>query len=325
MLKHVFVTRKIPEVGIEMLRKNGYVVDIYPKDKIISKKELISCLKKKQYDAVVCLLTDKIDKDVFDVAPSVKLFANYATGYDNIDIIEAKKRGVVVSNAPSELASESVAEHAMALILALTTRLVEADKYVRQGKYKGWSPMNFIGTNFSDKTLGLIGVGSIGSKVACYAKALGLQVVYFDVNRNLDVEERCGARFISDVDEVLVVADIVSLHVPLLNSTRHLIDERRLRLMKSTSFLVNTSRGGVIDEKALERILRKDVIRGAGLDVFEYEPKLSKGLSKLKNVVLTPHIASASDEARNEMAKIVAENIIDFFEGKVPRNIITLK
>ncbi|MDO8620357.1 MAG: D-glycerate dehydrogenase [bacterium] len=314
MGKRVFVTRRIPDVGLKMLEDKGYTVDVYPKDAIIGQKELIRTLKKGSYDAVLCLLTDTIDRSVFDASPSVKLYANYATGFDNIDITEAKKRGIAVANAPAPLSTEAVAEHTIALILALSTRIVEANEFVRRGKYTGWSPTHFIGTTILGKTLGLIGAGRIGERVAYYAKGLGLALLYTDVARNEKMEKEYGAVYVASVEELLPRADVVSLHIPLLSSTRHLINDTRLRLMKPTSFLINTSRGPIIDEGALEMALREKVIAGAGLDVFEFEPKISRGLRNLQNVILTPHIASASVEARDEMATVAVNNVISFFE-----------
>ncbi len=303
-----------------MLINKGYSVDINPKDEVLSQKQIIKYLKKKNYDAVLSLLTDKIDSKVYDSAPSVKLYANYATGFDNLDLNEAKKRGIIITNAPGDLTSEAVAEHTIALMFALAARIVEADEFVRQKKYKGWEPMNFIGEDILGKTLGLIGAGRIGERVAFYSKGLGLKIVYYDVNRNEKIEKEYGAIYCNTVDEILKQSDVISLHVPLLDSTRHLINEERLKMMKPTSFLINTSRGPIVDEIALEKALRIKVISGAGLDVFEFEPKITKGLLKLQNIILTPHIASASVEARNQMAEVAAQNVIDFFENGKPKN-----
>ncbi len=320
MTKTIFVTRQIPEVGISMLRDKGYTVDIREKSSIPSQKEIIKALKKKPYDAVVTLLTDKIDAAIFEAAPSVKIYANYATGFDNVDTIEAGKKGIAITNAPAVSTSEAVAEHTFALMLSLAARIVEADEFVRRGKYAGWDPMNFIGTDILGKTLGLIGTGRIGGQVAHYAKSFGLKIIYTDVKRNEIIEKESGAIYFATPEEVLKQADIVSLHVPLMDSTKHLINAERLSMMKKSAFLVNTSRGPIVDEEALVEALQNRTIAGAGLDVFEFEPKLMKGLTKLDNVILTPHIASASDTARNEMSQLVAQNIIDFFEGKVPAN-----
>ena len=322
MSKSIFITGKIPEVGIRMLMEKGYTVDINPKNSIATQKQIISFLKKKPYDAVLTLLTDPIAMAVFDAAPSVKLYANYATGFDNIDIVEAKKRGIKVTNAPTDMSTEAVAEHTIALMFALAARIVEADEFVRRGKYKGWQAMNFIGTDILGKTLGLIGAGRIGERVAYYCKGLGMKIIYSDVVRNDRLEKEYGASYCGSVEEALKTADIVSLHVPLLDSTKHLINEARLRLMKPTSFLINTSRGPVVDEEALEKALKQRIISGAALDVFEFEPKITSGLTKLDNVILTPHIASASMEARNQMAEIAVQNIIDFLESGKPNNIV---
>ncbi len=323
MSKTVYVTRQIPEIGLKMLRDKGYVVDMNLKDSIPTQKDLVRALSKKPYDAVLSSLTDKIDTKVFDSAPSVKIYANYATGFDNIDTKEAARRSIAVTNAPSDIASEAVAEHAIALMLALAARIVEANLFVRAGKYKGFDPMLFIGNDILGKTLGLIGVGRIGGRVAYYAKGLGFKIVYHDMSRNEKIEQETGATYIESIDELLKQSDVVSLHTPLLDSTRHLINEDRLKLMKRTSFLINTSRGPVVDEKALVKALENKTIAGAGLDVFEFEPKITSGLIKLKNTILTPHIASASVEARDEMATIAAQNIIDFLEGQRPKNLIT--
>ncbi|MFA6446194.1 MAG: D-glycerate dehydrogenase [Candidatus Paceibacterota bacterium] len=322
MNKRIFVTRKIPDIGIKILEDKGYKVDYYEEDRVLEKDELIRHIRRVPYDAVLCLLTDRIDAEIFDSAPSVKIYSNYASGFDNIDLGAAKKRGIIVTNAPADLSAEAVAEHTIALILALAARIVEADEFVRRGKYEGWSPMNFIGTDVFGKTIGIVGAGRIGRRVAYYAKGLGMKILYTDIERNTEMEEKFGAIYCSSVDELLPKVDIVTLHVPLLDSTRHLINEVRLKMMKSTSFLINTSRGPVVEEKALERALKDKIITAAALDVFEFEPDVSSELIKLQNVILTPHIASASDGARNQMAEIAANNIIDFLEGRVPKNIV---
>jgi glyoxylate reductase len=323
MSKVVLVTREIPEVGVRLLRERGYMVDVNPSQTPLTQLELVALVSRRPYDAVLSLLTDPIGPAVFVAAPSVKIYANYATGFDNIDVAEAKKRGITVTNAPATLATEAVAEHTVALLLALAARVVEADEFVRRGRYQGWSPMNFIGTDILGQTLGLVGAGRIGERVAHYAKGLGMKLMYTDVARNERLEREYGAIYCEQLDALLPQADAVSLHVPLLDSTRHLINAARLQLMKRTALLINTSRGPVVDEQALEQALRTGVIAAAALDVFEFEPKTVPGLVELQNVILTPHIASASVAARNEMAEIAAGNIIDFFEGRTPKNIVT--
>lgn len=321
----IYITRKIPEVGIKMLQDKGYEVDISPKDRVLSKKELVKNLKAKAYDAVLCLLTDKIDGDVFDSAPTAKIFANYAVGFDNIDLEAAKKKGVMVSNTPGVL-SEAVAEHAITLMLAVARRIAESDKFARAGKYKGWAPMLLLGSGFFGKTVGIIGLGRIGTKTAHIAsQGFGAKVIYYDIKRNEDFEKEFPSgsiEFKPSIGEVLKDADFVSIHLPLTEQTRHIINKEKLTLMKPTAYLVNTSRGPIVDENALTEALKNKVIKGAALDVFEFEPKISKGLLKLDNVVLTPHTASATEEARAKMAEVAAQNIIEALEGRVPPNLI---
>lgn len=321
-MKKIFITRRIPEIGIKMLTDKGYQVDISPKDRPLTKKELIKYLSKQQYDAVLTLLTDSIDAEVMDKAPSVKIYANFAIGFNNINIEEAKKRNIYVTNTPGG-GADRVAEHTWGLILALTCRIVEGDSYMKKGKYKGWDPMLLHGTKLAGKTLGILGSGKIGADVAHRGKyGFGMNIAYYDVKRNEGIEKEFGATFYSTVDEVLKISDIVSIHVPLLPSTQHLINADRLKMMKKDSYLINTSRGPVVDENALVQALRDGTIRGAGLDVFEFEPKLAKGLNKLSNVVLTPHIASGTEEARLDMATMSANNIINTLEGNKPENLV---
>lgn len=316
----IYITRKIPDIGIKMLIDKGFEVEVSSKDRPLEKKELIKILRKGNYDAVITLLTDTIDAEVMDAAPTVKLYANFAIGFNNLDLVEAKKRGIYVTNTPSG-GAERVAEHTWALILALTCRVVEGDAYMRSGKYNGWDPMLLHGMRIEGKTLGVVGTGRIGANVAHKGKfGFGMNVVYYDVKRNESMEKEYGAVFCPTVEEVLKQADIVSIHVPLLDSTRHSINADRLKIMKNSAYLINTSRGPVVDENALVEALQNGTIRGAGLDVFEFEPKLAKGLAKLSNVVLTPHIASGTEEARLEMATVCAQNVVDYSGGQVPRN-----
>ena len=319
----VYVTRKIPERGIAMLKEKGYEVDVSEKDGVLTKNELATALRTKPYDAVLCLLTDTIDKDTFNAAaPSVKIFSNYAVGFNNIDVPEAKARGIMITNTPGVL-TETVAEHAFALILAMASRIVEADTFTRAGKYTGWAPMMFLGTDVSHKTLGILGAGRIGSRVAHHGKhGFDMNVIYYDVKRNEEIEKTIGASYRNTPEAVLKEADVVSIHVPLLDSTKHLINKERLAMMKPSAYIVNTSRGPVIDEVALVEALKNNVIKGAALDVFENEPKLAPGLAELSNVVITPHIASATEETRSKMSEMAAQAIVDALEGKNPVNLV---
>ena len=322
MHKSIYVTRKIPDSGLTLLQQKGFELDISPKDRPLSKRELVKALQKKPYDGVLCLLTDTIDAEVFDAAPRAKIFANYAVGINNIDVSEAKKRGIIITNTPGAL-TEAVAEHTIALVFSLVRRIPESDQFIRKGKFKGWGPELFLGEELSGKTLGILGAGRIGSRVAEIAsKGLGMSVIYYDIKQSEGFEKATGAAFRATAEEVLAESDVVSIHVPLLPTTTHLMNAERLQLMKKTAYLINTSRGPVIDETALVEALRGGVIRGAALDVFESEPNLAKGLAKLSNVVLTPHTASATKSARDGMARIAAENLIAFFEGQTPPNVV---
>ena len=317
-LKNVFITRKIPDIGINTLINKGYSVDISPKDRPLKKKELIKYLKKKKYDAVLTLLTDIIDAEVMDACPTVKIYANYAIGFNNINIEEAKKRYIAVSNTPGG-GADRVSEHTWALILALSCRVVEGDKYMKKRRFRGWDPLLLHGMKLVGKTLGIIGTGKIGSDVARKGKyGFGMNIIYYDIVRNENIEKSypdgSNAIFYNNVEDVLKKADVVSIHVPLVDSTKHLINAERLRMMKNTAYLINTSRGPVVDENALVYALENNIIKGAGLDVFEFEPDMAKGLRDLDNVVLTPHIASGTEEARLDMARIAVENIIHTFE-----------
>lgn len=316
----IFITRMVPESGIKMLKDKGYEVAVNPEDRVLTKEELIKNLKDQNYDALFCLLTDKIDGEVMDAfGPQLKIIANMAVGFDNIDIEEAKKRGIMITNTPGVL-TDTVAEHAFALMLAIAHRIVEADKFTRGLKYQGWAPMLMLGNDLSGKTLGVIGLGRIGSRVAHHAvKGFEMKVLYYDVKRNEEFEKEFSAVY-TPLDDLLRQSDFVSIHVPLLKTTEHLINAEKLKLMKPSAFIVNTSRGPIIDEAALAYALESRIIRGAALDVFEFEPNVTPELLTLENVILTPHIASATEETRSKMSVLAATNIIEALDGRVPSN-----
>lgn len=322
-MTRILVTRHIPEAGLRLLRaKRGVTIDLYKEDRSIPKKELLKRIK--QADVLLSLLTDHVDADVIAAAPRLKLIANYAVGFDNVDLAAAKKRGILVTNSPCEEINEAVAEHTIALLFALAHRIVETDAYTRAGKYHGWGPELLLGTDIAGKTLGLVGTGRIGTAVARRLHdGFNINILYHDPKRNREIEHAFGARYVS-LRELLKLSDFVSLHVPLLPSTRHLISARQLSYMKPTAFLINTARGPVVDEKALVNALLKKQIGGAGLDVYECEPFIGcnardrKALHDLKNVVLTPHTASSTVAGRDAMAATTAQNILDFLAGKPP-------
>jgi len=317
---NIFITRKIPENGIKLFLEKGHLVNMSDKDRPLSKKEIIKSLRGGKYDAMVSLLTDEIDAEVLSYTKGMKVISNYAVGFNNIDIVKAKELDIAVCNTRAS-SGDIVAEHAMALLYGLSSGIVWGDALVKKGKYNGFDPMLLRGDTLRGKTVGIVGVGDIGKHFARICKnGHGMQVLYFDIRRDFDFEKEVGAVFISSVDELLTLSDVVSLHVPLVKDTYHLIDKKRLSLMKKNAYLINTSRGPVIDEKALVDALEKEIIAGAGLDVFEFEPKLARGLSKQKNVILTPHIASATKENRELMSKIACQNIIDIFETGICQN-----
>lgn len=315
----VFITRQIPKVGIKLLKDKGWEVSVGPEGSI-SREELLEGVK--EVDAILSVLTEKIDGEVMDAAGSqLKIVANYAVGYNNIDVAEAKKREVAVSNTPGVL-TDTVADHAVGLILAVAQRIVEADKYTRAGEYKAWGPKLFLGGDIKGKTLGIIGLGRIGFAVAeRLMKGFEMKIIYYDIKQNEELEKEHNLEY-REIGDLLKEADFVSLHTALTDETKHLINAERLGLMKSSAYLVNTSRGPIIDEKALVEILKNKGIAGAALDVFENEPELSPGLAELDNVILTPHIASATIGTRNKMAEMAANNIIAKIEGQTPPNLV---
>ncbi len=319
MRPKVFVTREIPERGLSKIREY-FEVDLWTDEAPPPKEVIIERVR--DVDALVSLLTDPIDAEVFDAAPKLRIVSQYAVGYDNIDVKEATKRGIYVTNTPGVL-TETVADFTFALMLAVARRVVEADKYVREGKWKvAWHPLMMLGSDVYGRTLGIVGMGRIGSAVARRAKGFGMRILYYDSVRREELERELGAEFV-DLDRLLEESDYVSLHVPLTPETYHLIGEEQLRKMKPTAFLINTARGKVVDQKALYRALKEGWIAGAGLDVFEQEPiSPDDPLLKLDNVVLAPHAASASHETRSKMAEMVADNLIAFLNGKVPPNLV---
>jgi len=312
-MARIYLTRKIPEEGIKLLE--GHELEIYEGDTPPPKKEIMKKVKDKE--GLLCLLTDPIDKEVLDSAPCLKVISTYAVGYDNIDIKEATKRKIVVANTPGVL-TETVADFTWALILSIARRIVEGDKIVRQKKFKGWGPLVLVGSDVYGKTLGIIGAGRIGQAVARRAKGFDMDILYFSRKRKKEFERECNAKFV-DIETLLKQSDFVSLHTPLTSETYHLIGEKELKMMKKTSYLINTARGKCIDEKALVKALINKEIAGAALDVYENEPSITPKLTELENVVLAPHAASASIQTRTKMAIIAAENMLAGLEGKMPK------
>jgi len=318
--KKVYVTRRLPEEAMKLLEEK-FDVEVWTEEMPPPKEVLIE--KVKNIDGLICLLTEKIDEEVINAAgPRLRGICQVAVGYDNIDVEAATKKGIYVTNTPGVL-TETTADYAFALLMATARRIAEADRYVRSGKWKiPWGLMMLLGQDIWGKTIGIIGMGRIGTAVARRAKGMNMKILYYDVVRNEKAEKELGAKYV-DLETLLKESDFVTLHVPLLPSTRHLINEERLKLMKKTACLINTSRGPVVDEKALYKALKEGWIWAAGLDVWEKEPTdPDNPLLKLDNVTASPHIASGSIATRTKMALMAVENMIAILEGKVPPNLV---
>jgi len=317
----VLITREIPQSGIEILENHPEIQLDYRKGPPLSTEELKNAIK--GVDAIISVIPDLVTGDVIKAAgPQLKLVANYAVGYDNIEIEEATKLGVYVSNTPGDL-TESVAEHTVALMFAVGKHIVEGDKYIRQGKFKYWDPMIYLGPKFMGKTLGIIGFGRIGQHLARIAKnGLNMRILYNDAMEKEKEEKETGAQF-CEIPYLLENSDVVSMNCNLTDETCGMIGERELRMMKPTAYFINTARGAIVKEDALAVALKEKWIEGAGLDVFENEPEINPVLLELDNVVLTPHTASATREARIQMARMAAENVVEvLINNKPPVNLV---
>jgi glyoxylate reductase len=315
----IYVTQPIPQAGLEVLRRAYPNFQMNPEERVLTRAEVLE--KVKGVDALITLLTDKIDAEALDAAgPKIKIVANMAVGFDNIDLAAATARGVMATNTPGVL-TDATADHAWALLFAVARRIPESEKFLRAGKFKSWGPLLFLGGDITGRTLGIIGTGRIGHAVAMKSRGFNMRVLYSDEVPNKQLEQEIGARKVR-AEELLRESDFVSIHVPLLPSTQHLINASTLRMMKRTAYLINTSRGPVVDEAALAEALKNGIIAGAALDVFENEPAVHPELLKLENVVLTPHIASATIETRSKMAIMAAENLIAGLAGRKPPNLV---
>jgi glyoxylate reductase len=309
MAKHsILVTYKLPSSAIEPLATVGDV-DVY-REGVLTKEQLMERVKGKH--AIVVAALDKIDKDVIDAGSDLKIISNVAVGYNNLDVPYARSKGIILTNTPDVL-TDSTANMAMTLILSVSRRIVEGDRLVRRGDWKGFSLDFMIGSEIRDKQLGIVGLGRIGRAVADKASTFGMRITY----HNPSARSVAGYESMS-LDQLLATSDIVSLHVPLSPQTRHLIDRTALSRMKRSAYLINTSRGPVVDEDGLAWALREGIIKGAGLDVYEDEPRVHPGLLALENVVLVPHMASATTETRAAMYDLVARNVVNVLKGQPP-------
>lgn len=327
-MSKVFVTRPVPGSAFARLEK-AHQVEIYPGPDRIPRDKLLAGVR--GVDAILSILTERIDAEVLGAAgKQLKIVANYAVGFDNVNVEEAKKRGVMVANTPSSL-GDAVAEMAATLTMALARRILPADKYTRAGRYKTWDPSIFLGQDLSGKTLGVVGAGKIGSEVGVRLQVMfDMKVVYHSRSRNKDFEKATKGKYVS-LKELVKSADVITLHVPLTKDTRHLISWGEFKLMKKNVILVNTSRGPVVQEHALLDALTHNKIWGVALDVYEEEVPREKGhlypqdwkkLIHLENVILTPHVASATLEAREEMTEMAVDNILRALSGKKPKYLV---
>jgi len=305
----VFVTKKIPEKGIKLLLEEGFEVKVREEKTIISDSELIKALK--EYDGIISMLSDNLSKDVLKHAEKTKVIANYAVGYNNIDVEYAKQKGIVITNTPDVL-TFATAELAFALLLASARRVVEGDKFVREGKFIGWDPLLLLGKTLDGATVGIVGMGRIGQKFAEMLKGFNAKVIYYS-RRKKDVPYE----FV-DFETLLKKSDFISLHLPLTEKSRHMFTEKEFALMKDGVVFINTARGPVVKESALISALKSEKVSFAGLDVYEFEPDVSEELKEMENVVLLPHIGSATEKARNDMAILAAKNVINVLKGEKP-------
>lgn len=318
MSGNVLVTRRIAEAGLDRLRSTCATVDVGPEDRSMARSELLDAVRGR--DGLLCLLSDRIDDEVLGAAgEGLRVVADYAVGYDNIDVQAATRRGVLVTHTPDVL-TETTADLAWSLIMSAARRIVEGDRHFRTGKWRGWGPMQFLGHDVHGATLGIVGAGRIGTAVAKRSTGFGMKLLYAG-RRNHEDLDRMGGRRV-ELDTLLAEGDFVSLHVPGTEDNRHLISRRELGLMKPTSYLINTARGSVVDETALVEVLKEKRIAGAGLDVYENEPEPVPGLIELDNVVCIPHLGSATQATREKMAIMAADSILAVLRGERPPNVV---
>lgn len=312
----LLITSNIPEKIYDELDKN-FEISYHDSNVPLSKEEIIEMIKAQ--DALLCPLSDKIDREVIDAGDNLKIIANYGAGFDNIDIDYAREKGIVVTNAPAPASAVSTAELTFGLMLAAARKIVSGDKVTRAGEFYGWRPTFYLGSQLKGKTLGIIGLGNIGKNLAKRARAFEMKVVYYSRTRKEDFEKEFDIEYL-DKDEVISSADFLSLHTAFVPDLRHMISKKELEMMKKSAILINASRGPIVDEDALADALIENVIAGAALDVYEFEPRVNDKLMDLDNVILAPHLGNATFEARLEMGENAKDNLIDFKSGKNPKN-----
>ncbi|MCL0090705.1 D-glycerate dehydrogenase [Dehalococcoidia bacterium] len=318
-MSKVYISQRIFEEALNILSEEGIDYEMNEGARL-SKEELIKRMA--GMDGLICLLSDRVDSEVLASNPNLKVIANVAVGYDNIDVDAATKQGVMVTNTPGVL-TETTADLAFALLLGVARRIVEADKFTRAGRYEGWELIQpHLGVDIYGKTLGIIGMGRIGTAVAKRAnRGFDMKILYCDERKNEEAEKELGAELV-ELDKLLEQSDFISIHTPLTEKTRHMFSTEQFKRMKENACLINTARGPVVDEGALVKALKDGEIKGAGLDVYEEEPKIHPELAKLDNVILLPHIGSASVETRTTMATLAAKNMVAGLNGKQPPNLV---
>ena len=313
----VFISQPIPEPGPTLIREAAKTVTANTEDRVLSHEELVEAVK--GCDAVLCLLTDRVDAAVLEAAKGCRVFSNMAVGYNNVDVTAASRLGIAVTNTP-EVLTEATADLTWALILGVARRVAEGDRVMRAEAFPGWGPMYMLGGDVTGRTLGLVGPGRIAAAVAERAKGFKMPLLYHGRRPSADLDA-LGAKQVS-MDDLLAESDFVSLHLPLSPETRHIIDAKALGKMKPTAYLINTARGPVIDEAALVVALKTGTIAGAGLDVYDEEPKMAAGLASCPNTVLLPHLGSATHATRAAMSRIAAENLVAVLEGRRPAHLV---
>ncbi len=318
MKRKVLLTRAFQEKPIKEL-ESKFDLEIGSYERNLTKDEIIDKIQDKE--GIISLLADPIDKEVMNSGKNLKIIANYAVGYNNIDVEYALQKGIYITHTPDVL-TEATADIAFALLLSVARRIIEANRFTVGGKFKGWEPNLMLGVEIFGKKLGIIGMGRIGKAFARRAKGFGLDIYYYSRNRIPEEEEKkFGAKFMG-LDELLKISDFISIHTPLTKETRHLLNKEKLDLLKKSAILINTGRGPIVDEEYLIKLLKDNKIFGAGFDVYEKEPFIPEALKKLDNVVILPHIGSATIETREKMAFMCINSIEHFFNGKTPENLI---
>ncbi len=316
-MQRVLITRRVPPPAVELLRDAGFLVDVFDQDDPPHREALLERVP--GVAGLITMLSERVDRELLAAAgPTLRVVANFAVGYDNIDVVACTAAGVRVTNTPGVL-TEATADLTWALILSAARRVVEGDRLMRSGRWTGWAPTQFLGLELTGATLGIVGGGRIGTAVGLRSLGFGMRVLYVDQRPNPDLEERVAARRV-ELAQLLPAADVLTLHVPLTPQTRHLIGAAELALMKPTAILINAARGPVVDEAALVEALRSRRLGAAGLDVYEQEPRLTPGLVDLPNVVLLPHLGSATTATRQRMSQMVAQNVIAVLKGQSPPN-----